>query len=99
MTSTITAAGYVIYNAEAIFGRGDTETAAWADLANEMQMSKVPHESEADDGENFWSEDHFTAAPATAALLAEVETRGGAIAWGRVDGVACTLAEEEANAA
>ena len=38
----------------------------------------------------------FIAMRATPALIAQVEEEGGAIAWGEIDGTACTIAEEEA---
>jgi hypothetical protein len=40
----------------------------------------------------------FVAMPATPALIAQVEAEGGAIAWGEIDGTACTVEEEEAAA-
>lgn len=36
----------------------------------------------------------FFARPATAALIAQVQAEGGAIAWGEIDGTACTVDEE-----
>ena len=42
-------------------------------------------------------ETQFSCYPATAALLAQVEAEGGAIAWGVVAGIACTIDEEAAS--
>ena len=40
----------------------------------------------------------FITRPATPALIAQVEAEGGAIAWGEIDGTACTVEEEEGAA-
>jgi hypothetical protein len=39
----------------------------------------------------------FIVRPATAALVAQVIAEGGAIRWGEIDGIACTVEEEEAQ--
>ena len=36
----------------------------------------------------------FIVMPATPALIAQVEAEGGGIAWGEIDGTACTVDEE-----
>lgn len=87
---TIEATGWIIYTHEAIFGTGETAEAAWADA--EQWMDDPVEDKDADELD---SSDGPWARPATAALLAEVAKRGGAISWGNVDGVACTKAEEE----
>ena len=90
-------AGFIIADAAAIFGTGPTVETAWADLKNGMQTAHVPHQSDVDtedsDCPKHWAEDQFEVLPATAALLADVEQRGGGITWSVVDGVACTEAE------
>lgn len=90
-------AGFIIADAAAIFGTGPTVEMAWADLKNGMQTAHVPHQSDVDTEDThcpkYWSEDQFEVLPATAALLADVEQRGGGITWSVVDGVACTEAE------
>ena len=84
---SVEAAGYVVVQEHyAIFGYGITQEAAWAEAEEWADL---------EDGE--WPED-FACYPATAALLAEVEARGGDIPYGRVGGVCCTLIEEEAAA-
>ena len=36
----------------------------------------------------------FIVMPATPSLIAQVEAEGGGIAWGEIDGTACTVDEE-----
>ena len=95
----ITAAGFIIGDSAAIWGAGATEEAAWADLRDQMRVARIPHESEIDAEDTYapkaWSEDRFAVMPATAALLAAVEARGGLIAYAVVDDVACTESEED----
>jgi hypothetical protein len=97
---TLTQAGFIVADDAAIFGIGPTEEAAWADLRRGMKLAKIPHESEVEKEDSFcpayWTEDRFHAYPATAALLEQVEQRGGAISWDTVNRVACTTEESEA---
>ncbi|MBU6189474.1 MAG: hypothetical protein KGR68_09160 [Betaproteobacteria bacterium] len=101
MTNTIPSAGFIITGQDVIWGIGTTEAAAWADLAANMRMANVPHERDVDTDDTYcppyWSEDQFAAIPATAALLAEVDARGGNIAWGQIGPVACTTSEEDGD--
>lgn len=75
----IRAAGYVIQDQYAIYGVGSTVEAAWATAA----------------AGQFSETTETKAVAASEALLAQVAAEGGAIAWGVVDGVACTVAEED----
>ena len=88
--NTITAAGYVCYDhtsSAAIYGTGVTEQDAWEDALEWLFRDGRTEDHNRDD---------FTITPATAELLALVERDGGAIAWGRFDGIACTTEQEEA---
>lgn len=78
----------------AIFGAGSTEAEAWAQVVDGVGQFHdfAGNDTTADDAR----ETQFSCYPATAALLAQVEDEGGAIAWGVVDGIACTIDEEEA---
>jgi hypothetical protein len=100
MTDTrITSAGFVVYQSGyAIFGYGDTVAAAiteankWVDpqeslTANDVLSSRGLREI---DGQMY-------SMPATAALIDQVKTSGGEVAWGSVDGIACTVAQEDAS--
>lgn len=97
---SIEANKFIIADYAAIWGCGDTEDAAWADLRRGMSLAKIPHESEVDTEDaycpKYWHEDQFQAIPATAALVADVEKRGGRIEFSIVQGIACTGDEKEA---
>lgn len=100
MIVTIQAAKFIIADDAAIWGCGDTENAAWADLRRGMSLANIPHESDVDTEDaycsKYWNEDQFKAIPATTALVADVEKRGGCIEFAIVQGIACTGDEEEA---
>ena len=90
---TPASAGYVIYDSEetAIFGAGASVDDAWQQV---MELCDRPRnfftgEPVSDDE---WFED-FRVRGATAALIAQVESEGGNIAWGYLAGVACTVGE------
>lgn len=78
-------AGYVITGETAIYGMGDTPELAWEDA--EEWCSWAACGPDWARGLECW--------PATAALIAEVKDRGGAIAWGTVGTIACTVVEME----
>ncbi len=100
-TTEVQAAGYIVADNETIWGYGETADAAWSHMLEEMRMNGI---QVLDDGEEAEHElaatadaDDFRIWPASAALLADVERRGGDIAWRRVGGVACTVAEEDGD--
>jgi hypothetical protein len=95
MTTKITAAGYIVSNNQAIWGAGKTTEDAWLDFKRGMSLAYVNLDDDQDP--NSTKTDAFELHPATAALLQAVEECGGAIAWGVVDGVCCTVAEEDAH--
>lgn len=68
----------------AIYGTGTTADEAIADALREIQP------------DDRYSAADFVAVPASAALLAQVASVGGAISWGAVRGVAVTTDEEAA---
>lgn len=78
----------------AIFGAGSTETEAWAQVVDGVGnfTDFAGNDITADEARDT----QFSCHPATAALLAQVASEGGAIAWGVVDGIACTIDEEAA---
>ena len=96
-----TAAGYIVHNDNAIWGVGATADAAWEDFRAGMREAGVvilTTDQDADEQLGSWTrEGDYTIRPATAALLAEVAARGGAIAWGEIGRVACTIEEEAAG--
>ena len=96
--TTIQTAGYVVTNNEAIWGVGATADAAWSDFENQMEMANVSIVGDAvDDMDGSWTrESDYTIRPATAALLAEVDAKGGNIGWSTRGGVACTRDEADA---
>ena len=93
---TINSVGYIIIDQSeyAIHGYGPTPEEAW-------QM--VVAECRGDFGTNPYGEPltadeafkNYRVLPASEALISEVQSIGGAIAWGKAGGVACTVAEEE----
>jgi hypothetical protein len=106
-TTKIECAGYIVSNNDVIWGTGATAQTAWDDFLDGMKQASVKvidDVDENDDATNDMIENghEYTRAsdhkiePATAALLAEVEARGGAISWAKIGGVCCTRDEEDA---
>lgn len=79
MTTTLRADGYIVIDSEGVI--------------HGIGYSR----SEAGDDARRWLDEHdgLRTLPATAALLARIADHGGNTAWGRIGGVACTVAEEE----
>ena len=77
--------GWIVYTNEAIYGTGKNRNAAKADAREHLDPDC--------DMDTSLDVDWM---PATAALIAQVEKDGGAIAWGEADGMACTTEEAEA---
>ena len=73
---------FAVYNDMAIFGVGNTEDAAWADLAQWVDMEEL-------------SRDAFDCAPMTKALARQVQDRGGNIPFGEYRGTLMTRAAYE----
>jgi hypothetical protein len=100
-TTKPTAAGYVVTDNELIHGYGDTADAAWADMERTMAAAQIHLLDDDDDSHervDSWARrSDFTVRAASAALLADTKTMGGAIGWYDVGGVACTTAEWVAN--
>lgn len=94
--------GYVVTNDDAIWSASDTADAAWAQFLADMKSSGVTllrdDQDEVADSDGPWTRaSGYKLISASAALLAEVDDRGGNIAWRTVGGVACTLTEAEAG--
>lgn len=93
--------GFIVADKEGnlIEGFGDTEANAWADAKRTLDMANITliedGEEEPEEPGDWMLETDLIIHPATAALLAEVATRGGSLAWSIVGGVACTRWEEE----
>ena len=97
MTNTLTASGYMIQDLDgyAIHGIGATAEEAWAMVVDGVGAF---HDAQGDDVSADVARDtQFKTCGATAALMAQVQAEGGAIAWGVIDGIGCTVAEEEAE--
>jgi hypothetical protein len=94
MTADIQSAGYIIQDKQgnAIYGYGDTVAEAWAMTVDGAGPFFDAYGNEKADEAAFIED--FTTYGATAALIDQVRSEGGAIAWGVVKGVACTVAEE-----
>lgn len=84
---TIRHAGHIVYTNEAIFGSGRTLEAALEDSRQWLSHDCDPE-----------TDPDVYVSPASDALLAEIAERGGAIAWGKVDGICCTVSEAETEA-
>lgn len=93
----ITAAGFIVQDRDgyAINGIGATEEAARADaLHNLGPWEDRDGNTVGPDHPEFGFDAKNVVLPATKALLDTVKDYGGAIAWGVVDGIACTPDEE-----
>ena len=81
-----------------IYGVGETAEASWQNMLCELGYTDADVTPEGEEVPWFLPEirrSNFCTVRATAALIAEVEERGGAISWGMLpDRTACTLAEE-----
>jgi len=100
MTTTITAAGYIVAdNNNTIYGTGESVADAWNEMTRVMREAQVVLLADDDDSTDqlgSWTrESGFQVWPATRALLAQVDDQGGDLAWREVGGVACTRAEAE----
>ena len=95
MTQEIKAVGYIIQDRQgnSIFGVGETVDEAWAQVIKAVGSFFDAGGNDIDPDIAY--EAQFKTYGATASLLAEVEAKGGDIAWGMVKGVACTVAEYE----
>ena len=107
MTITTTTTGFIVTDETAIWGYGATKEAASASFLDGMKNAGIRVVSdgemntllEAGNADACTRDSGFTMETATPALVSEVDTRGGNIAWGYVNGVACTRAEEYDNLA
>jgi hypothetical protein len=95
--------GYIVVDNEGtIHGYGATVDSAEADMERTMEQAGIEL---LDDGEDStallgsWTfRSNLKTIPATTSLLADVKTRGGNIAWGRLaNGVAGTIAERDGD--
>lgn len=103
----IESAGFIVIGGDHIQATGKTADAAWSEFLATMSQSGVTVVDDVDAGEEVTNEmiengHSFVRAStqkiqaASAALLAEVEEKGGAISWGYQGGIACTRNEEDA---
>jgi hypothetical protein len=92
---TLKADGYMIQDIQgnAIFGVGETVDEAWA-MVVDGAGPFFNHVGDPIPNDEAY-EKQFKTYGATKALIDRVMERGGAIAWGKVRGVACTPEEEE----
>ena len=93
---TINSVGYIIIDQSeyAIHGYGPTVEEAWQMVVAECRgdFGTTPYGEPLTADEAF---KNYRVLPASEALISEVQSIGGAIAWGKAGGVACTVAEEE----
>jgi hypothetical protein len=93
MTNAHTAAGYIVSDNEGtIHGYGATADAAWSEMLRAMQQAGIAvldDDADSTEQSGSWTrESGMKLLPATAALLADVDTKGCAIRWDVVGGVA-----------
>ena len=95
MNTTIEAVGYVIQDIQgnAIYGIGETVDEAWAMVVDGVGTFHYAYGDDIPADEAYNTQ--FKTYGATKALMDQVMANGGAIAWGVVQGVACTVAEAE----
>ena len=95
VTEMIEAAGYMIQDKQgnAIYGIGRTVDEAWAMVVDGVGtfFNANGDDIPADEARGT----QFKTCGATTALMAQVKAEGGAISWGVIDGIGCTVAEEE----
>jgi hypothetical protein len=89
-------AGYMIQDAQgnAIYGIGSTVNEAWEMVADVVGSTFFDAYGDPIPADHAYAT-QFKTYGATAALITQVQAEGGAIAWGVVDGIACTVTEEE----
>lgn len=97
--SNTSPSGYVVADKSGlIHGIGDSASSAWADAESTLGHAGIAILSDDDDTSeelgSWMRRSDLVAWPATAALIQDVETRGGAIAWTNIGRVACTVDEE-----
>lgn len=98
MTCTMTAAGYIISDNEGIiYSTGATVDLAWADAEATFATAQIVLLNDDDDSteqHGSWTRrSGLTVHPATAALIEEIDAKGGACGWRTVGGVACSIEE------
>ena len=95
MNTMIEAAGYMIQDNQgnAIYGIGATVDEAWAMVVDGVGTFFDAYGNDIPADQAY--ETQFKSYGASAALMAQVKAEGGAIAWGVVRGIGCTIAEEE----
>jgi hypothetical protein len=83
----------VIYDSEetAIYGAGATVDEAWQQVMSSCDRPLNAFDGEPVSDEAWFAE--FRVKSATAALLEQVASTGGDIAWGYLAGVVCTVGE------
>ena len=93
-TTNLTPAGYVITDGYMIHGTGKTRDEAMSDARQWMERDENDADPLADmiDGVSR-TLGRVYIAPATAALIDEVQNNGGTIAWYDWDGLCCTCDE------
>jgi hypothetical protein len=101
--TNITADGYIVHDNEGlIHGYGATANDAWMDMMLTFQNARIElleDDEEPTDRDGSWTRmSGLTTTPATAAMLRLVKDHGGNCTWGKIGIVACTVAEEEADA-
>ena len=89
----INSAGYVIYDKQqtAIYGTGATVDEAWQQVMSNLDRPVNAFTGEPVSDDEWFA--GFTVRSASVGLLAQVESKGGDIAWGYLGGVACTVDE------
>jgi hypothetical protein len=98
MTTTITAAGYIISDNEGIiYATGATVDAAWSDAEatfDSAQIALLDNDDDSTEQHGSWTRrSGLTVRPATAGLIDAIDAMGGALAWTDCGGVACTRDE------
>lgn len=94
-----TSVGYIIIDQSeyAIYGYGPTVEEAWQMVVTECRgdFGTTPYDEPLTADEAFAT---YHVLPASEALINQVKAVGGAIAWGKVGGVACAEAETDEKA-
>lgn len=96
----IQSAGYIVHDGnDTIQGCGATVEAAWSDMQSTLKSAHIAILGDDDDTSDLDGSwvlgSGLKTIPASAGLLAMVESAGGSCTWDTVNGVACTRDERD----
>lgn len=94
----IQSAGYMVCDNEAIYGVGATADEAWNDFLSTMDRNRTVFVKNGENPLEYYNyclASDYKIHAASSALIERVNEDGGDFAWRIVNGVACTVEEDE----